>query len=387
MTAWPDSMLLQKPSTPSAPICVTIPFPGDFHRNASIGNRPWQTEQNQPEWQRSEQYPYIEFRRTGDHSPRQAGSRLNSNRWSEVVAEELYEVLGIKKVASQADVKKAHRSLAKKHHPDLNPGDKASEEAFRKVQSAYNILSDEEKRRQYDAGEIDAEGKETPRQFYREYAAAGGGHPYSSSAGFDDLGDIFSDLFRAQQHGGKNAHIRRQGGDVGYRMEVSFLEAVNGAKKRVTMPDGKTLDITIPPGHREGQMLRLRGKGMPGLGGGSAGDAIVEVHVKPHRMFTRRGRDILIDLPVALNEAVLGARVHVPTARGSVAMTIPPGSNTGDTLKLKGKGVAALGKHPAGDQLVTLNVVLPKKTDAKLSAFLEDWAKDHGYDPRQGMEG
>jgi len=303
------------------------------------------------------------------------------------VAEELYEVLGVKKDASQADIKKAHRLLAKKHHPDLNPGDKASEETFRKVQAAYNVLSDDEKRRQYDAGEIDAEGKETSRQFYREYADASGNHPYASSAGFDDLGDIFSDLFRAQQHGGGKTHIRMQGGDVGYRMEVSFLEAVNGAKKRVTMPDGKTLDITIPPGHRDGQILRLRGKGMPGLGGGSAGDAHIEIHVKPHRTFRRRGRDILVDLPVALNEAVLGAKVRVPTVRGSVEMTIRPGSNTGDTLRLKGKGVAALGKHAAGDQLVTLRVVLPKKTDAKLSAFLEDWAKDHGYDPRQGMEG
>lgn len=303
------------------------------------------------------------------------------------MAEELYEVLGVKKNASQADIKKAHRLLAKKHHPDLNPGDKASEETFRKVQAAYNVLSDVEKRRQYDAGEIDAEGKETPRQFYREYADANDNHAYASSAGFDDLGDIFSDLFQAQQHGSEKVHIRMQGGDVGYRMEVSFLEAVNGAKKRITMPDGKTLDITIPPGHRDGQMLRLLGKGMPGLGGGPAGDAHIEVHIKPHRTFHRRGRDILFDLPIALNEAVLGAKVQVPTIRGSVTMTIPPGSNTGDTLRLKGKGVVASGKHPAGDQLVTLRVVLPKKTDAKLSTFLEDWAKDHGYDPRQGMEG
>ncbi len=303
------------------------------------------------------------------------------------MTEELYEVLGVKKDASKADIKKAHRSRAKKHHPDLNPGDKASEETFRKIQAAYNVLSDEEKRRQYDAGEIDAEGKETPRQFYREYADAGGDHTYASTAGFDDLGDIFSDIFRARQHGGEQAHMRMQGGDVGYRMEVSFLEAVNGAKKRITMPDGMTLDITIPPGHRDGQILRLRGKGMPGLGGGSAGDAHIEVHIKPHRTFRRQGRDILVELPVALNEAVLGAKVRVPTARGPVWMTIPPGSNTGDTLRLKGKGVAAHGKHAAGDQLVTLSVVLPKKTDTKLSAFLEDWTKDHSYDPRQGMEG
>ena len=302
------------------------------------------------------------------------------------MADDLYQVLGVDKTASQKEIRAAHRARVKKHHPDLNPGDKRAEETFRKVQAAYDILSDEEKRRRYDAGEIDAAGKEAPRQFYREYAAAGD-HPYASSAGFDDIGDIFADILRAQQHGGENVHIHAHGGNVGYRMEVSFLEAVNGAKKRVTMADGKTLDITIPPGHRDGQILRLRGKGIPGLGGGSPGDANVEVHVKPHPTFHRRGRDILVNLPIALNEAVLGAKVTVPTVRGSVTMTIPPGSNTGDTLRLKGKGVAALGKQAAGDQLVTLSVVLPKQIDAGLAAFLEDWAKDHGYDPRRGMEG
>ena len=300
------------------------------------------------------------------------------------MAEELYKLLGVEKDASKADIRKAYRALAKKHHPDLNPGDTASEETFRKVQAAYHILFDEEKRRQYDANEIDAEGKETPRHFYREYAAAGD-HPYASSAGFDDLGDVFSDLFRSQRHGGGSAHVRARGGDVRYRMAVSFLEAVNGAKKRVTMPDQKTLDITIPPGHRDGQMLRLRGKGMPGLGGGKAGDAYVEVQVEGHRTFRRRERDILLDLPVALHEAVLGAKIPVPTARGPVTLTIAPGSNTGDTLRLKGRGVPAVGKHEAGDQLVTLGVVLPRKADAKLAAFLEDWAKDQAYDPRQGM--
>ncbi len=303
------------------------------------------------------------------------------------MADELYKVLGVEKSASQGEIKKAHRSLAKKHHPDLNPGDKTSEETFKKVQAAYNVLADAEKRRKYDAGEIDAEGNETSRQFYREYADANADHPYASSAGFDDLGDIFSDIFRAQQQGGERGNIRMRGGDIAYRMEVSFLESVNGAKKHVTMQDGKTLAITIPPGHRDGQILRLRGKGMPGLGGGAAGDAHIEVKVKPHPVFLRQGRDIRVDLPVGINEAVLGAKVKVQTAGGAVMMTIPPGSNSGDTLKLKGKGVAAYGKHRAGDQLVKLVVVLPKKPDEKLRVFLEDWAKDHGYDPRQDREG
>jgi len=303
------------------------------------------------------------------------------------VADELYDVLGVKKTASLDEIKKAHRARVKKFHPDLNPGDKAAEESFKKVQAAYNVLSDEERRRQYDAGEIDAEGNETPRQFYREYANAGGNHPYTSSAGYDDLGDIFSDILRARQQGGENVHVRMQGGDLRYRMEVSFLEAANGAKKRVTMPDGNALEITIPPGLRDGQILRLQGKGMPGLGGGAAGDALVEIQVRPHGEFTRRGRDILVDLPIAVHEAVLGAKVRVPTIRGAVTMTIPPGSNSGDTLRLRGQGIAAQGKQAAGDQLVTLTVVLPKKVDPKLKEFLEDWAKDHSYDPRQGPEG
>lgn len=303
------------------------------------------------------------------------------------MAEELYKVLGVKKSASQDEIKKAHRSRVKKHHPDLNPGDKGSEETFKKVQAAYNVLSDEEKRHQYDAGEIDADGKEMPRQFYREYADAGGDHPYASSAGFDDLGDIFSDILRAQQHGGNKTHVRMRGGDVGYRMEISFLEAVNGAKKRITMPDGKALDMTIPPGHRDGQILRLRGKGMPGLSGGQDGDAHVEVAVKSDPAFVRRGQDILVDLPVGLSEAVLGAKVSVPTIRGAVMMTIPPDSNSGDTLRLKGRGIMADGKHAAGDQFAKLAVVLPKKADAELRTFLEGWTKDHSYDPRQDAEG
>lgn len=302
------------------------------------------------------------------------------------MAGELYEVLGVKKDASQEEIQKAHRSLVKKHHPDLNPGDKASEERFRKVQAAYDILSEREKRRQYDAGEIDADGKEIQQQFYREYASADGDHSYASSAGFEDIGDIFSDIFGARADG-NNTSVRMRGGDVQYRLEVTFLDAINGAKKRVSMPDSKALDVTIRPGHRDGQMLRLKGKGMPGIGGGPAGDAYIEIHVVPHPIFRRKGQDILVDLPVAINEAVLGAKVQVPTTTGRVLMVVPPGSNSGDILKLEGKGVPASGKYQTGNLLVTLQVVLPKESDEKLTSFLTDWAKDNEYNPRQGMEG
>mgnify|MGYP000607413925 CR=1 FL=1 len=301
----------------------------------------------------------------------------------------LYDVLGVSPTADEDELRAAYRKLAKKHHPDLNPGDKAAEETFKNVQTAYDILSDPEKRRRYDAGEIDAQGNETPRQYYREYAEADGGHPYQSSAGFEDFGDIFEDLFRqrgarGQSYGDEHVNIRMRGGDVRYTMEVPFLEAVNGAKRRVTMPDGKALDIAIPAGTRDGQILRLRGKGMPGLGGGEAGDAYVEIHVAPHRDFRRDGDNILAELPVALHEAVLGAKVRVPTVSGAVSMTIPAGANTGDTLRLRGKGVPASGNRAAGDQIVTLRVMLPETPDDDLKSFLEGWAKDHDYDPRGG---
>lgn len=300
--------------------------------------------------------------------------------------DDLYKIIGVSQTATQGEIREAYRALAKKHHPDLNPGDKAAEETFKNVQLAYDILSDEEKRRQYDAGEIDAHGNETARQYYREYAD-GGEHAYHSNAGFEDLGDIFADLFRGQRHAGpEDVHFRVRGGDQRYRMEVPFQDAVLGATKRLTLPDGQTLDVNIPAGHRDGQILRLKGKGMPGMGDGGAGDAYIEIHVLPHNTFRREGRDIVVDLPIALHEAVLGGRVRVPTVKGSVNMTVPAGSNTGDILRLKGRGVPATRRYPAGDQRVSLRVVLPEKPDEKLTAFLQDWAKDNGYDPRQGLE-
>lgn len=280
---------------------------------------------------------------------------------------DLYEALGVARDATPEVIRKAYRSLAKKYHPDLNPGDAAAEETFKNIQRANDILSDPDKRRQYDAGEIDAEGNETPRQYYREYASAGGEQPYRSTAGFDDLGGIFADLF-GQGGGPGGAHAGRTGAggrfdmrgpDVRYTLEVSFLEAVNGAKRRVVMPDGKALDLVVPAGVSDGQILRLRGKGGPGIGEGPPGDAYVEVHVAPHPDFRRDGNDIRVDLPVALHEAVLGAKIRVPTVAGAVTMTVPPGSNSGATLRLRGKGVPGTGKRPAGDQIVTLRVTLP----------------------------
>lgn len=300
------------------------------------------------------------------------------------MTDDLYRVLGITKDASKEDVRNAYRKLAKKYHPDLNPGDTKAEENFKNIQSAYGILSDETRRAQYDAGEIDAEGNETYRNFYKEYASTGAEHPYQSSAGFEDLGDIFSDFFGARGGGPESANIRMRGGDTRYTLEIDFLEAIKGAKKRVVMPDGNSLDITIPPGLQDGQVLRLRGKGSPGLGGGEAGNAYVEVTVGEHPVFRRRGNNIHSDLAISLDEAVLGGKVKVPTVSGDVMMTIPAASNTGDTLRLRGKGVPGSGKKPAGDHVVTLRVVLPENPDDDLKSFLEEWRKSHRYDPRTG---
>lgn len=305
------------------------------------------------------------------------------------MAEDLYSVLGVAKTASAAEITKAYRKLAKKLHPDLNPGDKAAEEKFKKVTAAYGIIGDEEKRKRYDRGEIDASGQETPQhRYYREYAGGAEGARYRSTAGFEDIGafsDLFGDLFgeaRAGRAGARRFSMRGQ--DAHYRLEVGFLDAVNGTKTRITLPDGGTLDVTIPPGVTDGQVLRLKGKGGPGFGEGEPGDALIEISVKPHSVFKREGDDIVVELPITFDEAVLGGKVEVPTISGRVSVTVPPGSNTGQTLRLKGRGVKS--KAGTGDQLVKLNVVLPERMDEELKSFAERWRESHRYDPRRKLK-
>jgi DnaJ-class molecular chaperone len=306
------------------------------------------------------------------------------------MAEDPYKVLGVAKDASQDAIRKAYRKLAKELHPDLNPGNKEAETRFKEVGAAYDILGDPDKRARYDRGEIDASGAERPPHgFYREHADAGGRHTYYSTAGFDDMedvSDIFADLFGRRAAGAGTRTVRMRGPDMQYRMEVEFLEAVNGAKKRVTMPDGNSLDLTIPPGVRDGQVLRLKGKGQPGIGGGPPGDALVEIAVRPHPLFERQGDDIVVELPIGIDEAVLGAKVEVPTVTGRVRVNVPKGASSGRTLRLKGKGVKATAGRPAGDQLVRLRVVLPRQIDPELADFMKRWRERHAYDPRAEME-
>jgi len=296
-----------------------------------------------------------------------------------------YEILGIARTASLEDIRKAYRRLAKKLHPDLNPGNKRSEEHFKEVAGAYDLLSDPDKRQRFDNGEIDASGSERPRQqYYKDYAAeAAAGHPYENHSGFADFAeadDIFAELLRRQARESRRA----RGADLHYRLSIEFLDAVNGTTKRLTLPEGGSLDVTIPPGIQEGQILRLRGKGAPSVGEGETGDALVEISVNPHRFFARHGDDIHIDLPVTLAEAVLGARIEAPTPTGSVILTVPKGSNTGTVLRLKGKGVPRRGGH--GDELVKLKVMLPSEPNPELETFLTNWAPGTSYDPRRDMQ-
>lgn len=293
-----------------------------------------------------------------------------------------YEVLGVAATASAAEIQSAYRKLAKKLHPDLNPGDKAAEEKFKEVAAAYDLLSDAEKRKRFDAGEIDESGAERPQQhYYRDYAASDQGERYADASGFSDFmdqDDAFAELLRRSQQ----ARANRRGQDLHYHLAVDLVDSITGATKRLTLPDGGTIDVKIPAGLVDGQTLRLKGKGAPGAGKGGPGDALIEVEVRPDRRFTRDGDDITLELPISLTEAVLGGQVRVPTPTGDVTMSVPKGSNTGTKLRLRGRG-APRRSGGQGDQFVQLKVVLPKSPDPELESFVSGW-KDKDYDPREG---
>ncbi len=299
-----------------------------------------------------------------------------------------YEILGVEKTASIDDIRKTYRKLAKKLHPDLNPGNKDAEQQFKEVAAAYDLLSDADKRARFDRGEIDATGAERPRQrFYKDFAADAD-HVYTDASGFEDFAtgdDLFAEILRRQAHARANA----PGADMHYRLAVDFLDAVNGGTMRLGVPDGGTLEVKIPAGIDDGQVLRLRGKGAPGRGTGKPGDALVEVAITPHRLFTRAGDDIHLELPITLSEAVLGGEVPVPTPTGPVMMRVPKNSNTGATLRLKGKGVRRQGGGHGGghgDELVRLKVMLPSAPDPELEKFAAGWQAGSSYDPRREMQ-
>lgn len=292
-----------------------------------------------------------------------------------------YEVLGVAPAASSAELQKAYRKLAKKLHPDLNPGDKSAEEKFKEVAAAYDLLGDEAKRKRFDAGEIDASGAERPQHhYYRDFATSDDGQPYADASGFADFMDAdgaFADLLRRS----KKERANRRGRDLHYSLAIDFADSIAGANKRLTLPDGSSLEVTIPPGLVDGQVLRLRGKGAPGTGKGGPGDALIEVEVLPDPRFTRKGDDITLELPISLSEAVLGGKIRVPTPTGNVTMSVPKGSNTGTTMRLKGKGAPKYGGGH-GDEFVKLKVVLPKGPDPELEAFVSNWDRK-AFNPRE----
>lgn len=309
------------------------------------------------------------------------------------MAKDPYTILGVKRDASDAEIQKAFRRLAKKSHPDLFPGDKKAEDRFKELNAANDILGDPAKRARFDRGEIDASGAEVRQNPFA--GARGGGrggfHGRADGGGaqgfaFEDISDLFGGMFG----GGRDSRGRAGGPfgggappseDVRYSLEVDFADAATGAKKRITLPGGKSLDVTIPAGINDGQTIRLKGQGGAGPGG-AVGDALVEVKVKPDAFFRREGRDIHVDLPISLGEAVAGGKVEVPTVHGPVTVSVHAGANTGTRLRLKGKGIAATKREPAGDQYVTLKVVLPKGRDPELEEFVKAWSAKNPYNPR-----
>lgn len=305
-----------------------------------------------------------------------------------------YDVLGVPKTATDDEIRAAYRKLAKANHPDLNPGNKEAEHRFKEIAAAYAIIGDAAKRKRYDAGEIDETGAEQPeRQYYRQYAEAEPGSKYEwggELGGYDDLGGIFSELFgrgRPGEEHGARAQFRARGADVRYKLAIEFLEAVNGCKKRVDLPDGRTIDVLVPAGVEDGQQLRLARLGAPGIGGGPAGNAIIEIEIRPHAMFRREGTTIKSVLPITLKEALAGASVRVETVTGSIDLRVPKGSNSGNVLRLKGKGVPDPKSSKRGDHLIELRIMLPERPDAELERLVTEWEAQHPYDPRKTMGG
>ncbi|MDZ4840615.1 MAG: DnaJ C-terminal domain-containing protein [Hyphomicrobium aestuarii] len=300
-----------------------------------------------------------------------------------------YELLGVKKSASSAELQKAYRRLAKQLHPDLNPGNKQAESQFKEVTAAYDLVRDTDKRARFDRGEIDGSGAERPRErYYRNYAQGNAGpDPYASDAGFADFSDTdtANDFLSGLFGRGSGAGGSTRGQDVRYLLAIGFVEAVNGGKRSISLADGSNVEVTIPPGTQTSQILRLRGRGNKPARAGEAGDALIEIEVQAHAFFTRTGDDIHVDLPISLIEAVLGAKVAVPTCTGPVTMTIPKGANTGRVLRLKGRGAARAGQVK-GDQYVAVKVMLPDEPDTALETFMASWQPAQPYDLRKEFE-
>jgi len=279
-----------------------------------------------------------------------------------------YETLGVSSVASAETIKKAFRKLARESHPDKDPDNPWAEDEFKDISSAYELLSNPKTRSQYDRGEIDGDGsRKAPNPGGRASSTGGRKSPFSS--------------FFEDREANRRAGIKIHGANVDYALQVDLLEAIKGTTKYVSMTNGKRLKVNIPPGTNDGQILRLKGQGLPGFSGGKDGDAHVEITVIEDKRFKRDGDDLHIEIPITLQEAVLGSKITVPTIDGEVSVTVPAGSNSGSLLRLKGKGVTSGGER--GYQYVNLKVVLPPKPDKKFKDFIRDWSADNPYDVRK----
>jgi DnaJ-class molecular chaperone len=306
------------------------------------------------------------------------------------LAQDPYQELGVARTASADEIRRAFRKLAKQYHPDKNPGDKPAEERFKRVSAAFDLLGDEDKKKKFDRGEIDAEGHEIHRGFTGDPFGRGGFDPRGAGAQFEgvDLNDILSEVFggRGGGAGGGRGGFGGFGGptrgaDVRAQVAIDLEESILGARKRVAFSDGRTLDITIPKGAVEGQVLRLKGQGAPGRAG--AGDALIELAIRPHPVFRREGDSLVMDLPISVPDAVLGAKVQAPTPDGPVTLTVPKGSNSGSTLRLKGRGLPDGRGGGRGDLLARLQIILPDPPDAEFERFAETWRRQRPYTPRR----
>nr|WP_026046916.1 DnaJ C-terminal domain-containing protein [Sphingomonas sp. PAMC 26621] len=300
-----------------------------------------------------------------------------------------YKTLGVAKDASQDDIRRAYRKLAKAHHPDLNPGNTRAEDLFKKISAANGLLSDPDKRARFDRGEIDVTGQErSPQSSYREHAEGDSGRRYGRAGGAqgwdgEDFSDIFGTMFNQGRRSGPAYPAR--GDDERYSLTTDFLDAINGATRRLSLPDGRTLDVKIPAGALDGLVMRLKGQGGRGLSDGPPGDALIEIRVLPHPFFERDGQDIRLVLPVSVSEAVLGGNIEVRTPKGPVSMRIPAGSDSGTELRLRGRGVPATKSHLVGDLYATLRVFVGSP-DPALADFLREWTPEKPSYPRRAME-
>jgi DnaJ-class molecular chaperone len=303
------------------------------------------------------------------------------------LAQDPYKELGVARGATADEIRRAFRKLAKQHHPDQNPDNKASEERFKRVSAAFDILGDVDKRKKFDAGEIDADGRETRGPAGDPFARGGrgggfDGGPFGGSQ-FEgvDLNDILGGVFGGRAGGGRAGFGGpTKGADVRARLDIDLEDAILGGPKRIAFSDGRTIDVTIPKGAVEGQVLRLRGQGSPGAAG--AGDAMIELAIRPHPIFRREGEGLVMDLPVAVPDAILGAKVEAQTPEGVVSLTVPKGSNSGATLRLKGRGLP-LANGGRGDLLARIQIMLPDTPDPELEKFAEKWRKERPYTPRR----